>query len=363
MKKGLHIAPVSPNSGDIYLVEAAERVISNGDIQWTRQDCRKLVDRKMVNDINSKYDFIVLGPGGILMLDEVNGKGIAKSNKMSIGAMLNVSGYQWLIKKEDLLNIKIPMIVFSIGWNYFRGLYPKREPFASSVKTLIDHSSYFSMRHSGDIKDLCEFINYNNDVEKIKLCYCPTIISDGTICSDKDSNIVGFQIANDRWTNRYADSDKLFNEIYKTIIDIEKMGYKIDVIDQCVDGKFIDWMTSRKLWKPSFRKVVLKGKPYEEQSKYYKTLNTIFATRGHGQMIPMGLGVKVISIISHNKLKYFLEDTKLEWTGIESDVASNADFIEIFNNTRDINFSKEIDTIKLSIDKEVQEIRKIILST
>jgi polysaccharide pyruvyl transferase WcaK-like protein len=336
MKKGLHIAPVSPNSGDIYLVEAAERVISNGDIQWTRQDCRKLVDRKMVNDINSKYDFIVLGPGGILMLDEVNGKGIAKSNKMSIGAMLNVSGYQWLIKKEDLLNIKIPMIVFSIGWNYFRGLYPKREPFASSVKTLIDHSSYFSMRHSGDIKDLCEFINYNNDVEKIKLCYCPTIISDGTICSDKDSNIVGFQIANDRWTNRYADSDKLFNEIYKTIIDIEKMGYKIDVI---------------------------KGKPYEEQSKYYKTLNTIFATRGHGQMIPMGLGVKVISIISHNKLKYFLEDTKLEWTGIESDVASNADFIEIFNNTRDINFSKEIDTIKLSIDKEVQEIRKIILST
>ena len=101
MKKGLHSAPVSPNSGDIYLVEAAERVLSKGDIQWTRHDCRRLVTSKMVNNINSKYDFILLGPGGILMLDEVNGKGIAKSNKISIKKTIETSGYQWLIKKGD----------------------------------------------------------------------------------------------------------------------------------------------------------------------------------------------------------------------------------------------------------------------
>ena len=39
--------------------------------------------------------------------------------------------------------------------------------------------------------------------------------------------------------------------------------------------------------------------------------------RGHAQMIPFGLRRPILSIISHDKMKYFLEDIKqLDW-GVE----------------------------------------------
>lgn len=362
MKKGLHIGPVSINSGDIYLMEAAERVISNDDMHWTRRDARVIVTDDDIIKINSTYDFILLGPGGILMLDAINGKGMANMNKIQFNSMMNISGYQWLINKTLLESIKIPIIVFSIGWNYFRTLFPTKEPFSSSLKALIDKSAYFSMRHTGDIKDLLNFIEYDND--KPNLCYCPTIISSGDYPEARNhDNIVGFQIANDRWEARYVNAPKMFNSIYVTMLRIEEMGYKIHVIDQCLDSMFIEWLHKNNKWKNSFTKVILKSKSYEDQQQYYKSLDSIFATRGHGQMIPMGLGVSVVSIISHDKLKYFLEDILIPETGIEANEITVDRLIEKFNISKNTDFKRAIDKIKLNILNEVKDIRKIIMDT
>jgi hypothetical protein len=47
-------------------------------------------------------------------------------------------------------------------------------------------------------------------------------------------------------------------------------------------------------------------------------------TRGHAQMIPFGLNTKIISLGSHNKLKWFLEDIdSLDWfVNLREDVST-----------------------------------------
>ncbi|EDY80502.1 hypothetical protein VDG1235_116 [Verrucomicrobiia bacterium DG1235] len=58
----------------------------------------------------------------------------------------------------------------------------------------------------------------------------------------------------------------------------------------------------------------------------YKSIDMMFAMRGHGQMIPFGCQIPTISLISHDKLAWFLQDIgHTEW-GIdihsESDITS-----------------------------------------
>jgi polysaccharide pyruvyl transferase WcaK-like protein len=219
------------------------------------------------------------------------------------------------------------------------------------------------MRHSGDISDLCNFLKLKDqDRKRIRLGYCPTLISGGIGHDTSSSKKVGIQIASDRLDDRYSEPIKFFKSVHGTMIELEKRGYHIDIIDQCKDGVFIDWLKKTDRMKDSFNVTTLTDKPYSYQLEYYKTLNTIYATRGHGQMIPMGLGVNVVSMISHDKLKYFLEDVDLEKTGIEVGDVTASKLLEMFNIAQETDYFKEIKLVKSSIEAEVENIRKIIFS-
>ena len=49
----------------------------------------------------------------------------------------------------------------------------------------------------------------------------------------------------------------------------------------------------------------------------YSNIDTVVSDRGHGQMIPLACGCRILSPISHDKNKWFLEDIGLEEFGIE----------------------------------------------
>ena len=55
----------------------------------------------------------------------------------------------------------------------------------------------------------------------------------------------------------------------------------------------------------------------EEFLNYYVQPELMIAMRGHAQMIPFGCKTPVISLISHDKLKWFLEDIEHPEWGIE----------------------------------------------
>ena len=49
----------------------------------------------------------------------------------------------------------------------------------------------------------------------------------------------------------------------------------------------------------------------------YSQFDTVIGMRGHSQLIPFGQGCKIISLISHDKLKWFLDDIECPELGIE----------------------------------------------
>jgi hypothetical protein len=50
---------------------------------------------------------------------------------------------------------------------------------------------------------------------------------------------------------------------------------------------------------------------------FYNNMEVIFGMRGHAQMIPFGLNGKIISLVSHDKLRYFLEDIHAPEWGVD----------------------------------------------
>ena len=54
--------------------------------------------------------------------------------------------------------------------------------------------------------------------------------------------------------------------------------------------------------------VMLDGVPPDSIIEAYSHVSLAVGMRGHAQMIPFGLGRPIFSLISHDKLRFFLED-------------------------------------------------------
>jgi len=46
-------------------------------------------------------------------------------------------------------------------------------------------------------------------------------------------------------------------------------------------------------------------------------MNVVLAMRGHAQLISFGQSIPIVSLIYHNKLRWFLEDVNMPDTGVE----------------------------------------------
>jgi polysaccharide pyruvyl transferase WcaK-like protein len=87
------------------------------------------------------------------------------------------------------------------------------------------------------------------------------------------------------------------------------------VIQGSDDGQFTPFMRTQGI---PFEKVDLRKCPPEDIVRYYTKVDLAIGMRGHAQMIPFGCGTAILSLISHDKVRWFLDDigqTK-EW-GIE----------------------------------------------
>ena len=101
---------------------------------------------------------MILGGGGVLLPD---------TNKN------NISGSQWAISNKQIDSIKVPIVIFAIGYNYFIGQKPDNF-FIENLKYIIDKSTFFGMRNHGSIKKVSELVG--NELSK-KLSFQPSCFS------------------------------------------------------------------------------------------------------------------------------------------------------------------------------------------
>ena len=265
---------------------------------WDLKQVTDPVTTDTIKLINQK-DYMVIGGGGLLLPD---------SNPNA------VSGWQWAISENLLSQIDVPLIVYAIGYNFFIGQKPEAL-FIHNLKQIVQKASFFSLRNTGSIQAVKALIGEELS-SKVRFQPCPTTIIrrvDKQAPAKIPTKNVGINIAYDRYHLRYgAEIYEIMDQIAIALKEISLKGYHIYSICHLEnDSKFELTLDAHQV---KYQHVNLQYSLPSETYDIYSKMEVTLGTRGHAQMIPFGLNSKIISLGSHHKLRYFLEDiNSMDW--------------------------------------------------
>jgi polysaccharide pyruvyl transferase WcaK-like protein len=324
--KILHIGvhhSANQNAGDTLLFPVVRKTFESllGPIEWDLMQAWDEFDEIKAIESNINYDAIIIGGGGLLLRDQV-------------GSKVESSGWQWNCGVNALSDLKVPLIVFAIGYNRFRGQEDFNRNFSEHISLLARKSIFFGLRNYGSIRALGNYMN-PEIVCRLEHQFCPTTIlwqlyptfkKLSEQHAEKGSKVLAFNAAFDRSQLRFGDSpEKILSRLAKSLQFAESIGWKIILVAH----KTLDFQIKLYLDKISlnYQEIDLSQATAEEIMLFYSEIDLSFGMRGHSQMIPFGLRKPIISIVSHDKMRYFLEDIgRLDW-GIEIE---SSDFVEKF---------------------------------
>lgn len=312
MKKALHIFAVNgkTNSGDYFLgpsTKYAFETTVNNKVEWTNFDVRKRITKKDIDFINT-FEYIVIGGGGLFLPD---------TNPNSL------SCWQWACPSELMKLIESKIHVISVGWNHFYGqdiTMPDRNSnvrrterlriFKENIETLVEKSELFTMRHNGDCEQLKKHVESSLH-QKIEFSFCPVIkyVESKYRQNFKSGEYMTFEIKDDRPNRRYLGTsrDQFYNTLYQFILKLKQNDEKIAVMSHDGSSSFIHFLHSK-----NFKDFLILNNTVANEKKIienYSKAKKLYCSAGHSQMTAFALGLESYSLISHDKLLYFLQDT------------------------------------------------------
>jgi len=295
---------INSNAGDTALFQAVRDTFDffMGENEWIMEALWKKVTEEKVKEINEKSTALIVGGGGLLLKDQK-------------GADVSSSGWQWNCPLDLIHKLKVPTILFAVGYNRFRGQEDFDQIFGQHISELLKNSTFFGLRNHGSIDAVKKYVP-SNLREKIRFQPCPTTLS-WFLYNDvyhlsrnnnfKETKRLVVNMAFDRKHLRFLNNeDETLKSTARVLKKYRSKGWSIILANhKPQDDFFSQYLTSAGV---SFEKVNL----YDEQPKvildFYNSVDLVIGMRGHSQMIPFGLRKNIISIISHSKLKWFLDD-------------------------------------------------------
>ena len=102
--------PYVGNAGDTVLSQCVRRFFEGkvSNTGWNIIEVPNSITQKTIDGINATKALII-GGGGLFLPD---------TNRNDI------SGWQWAVSKKQLQDINVPIIVYTVGFNYFKGQIP-----------------------------------------------------------------------------------------------------------------------------------------------------------------------------------------------------------------------------------------------
>lgn len=316
--KCLHIYGVSHNNaGDNLLGYASKWWLSHiifsdsHNIHWETKSIRDNFDINTIDYINS-FDCLLIGGGGLFLPD-------TNPN--------NKSCWQWAIEIDLLKKITIPIYVCAIGYNLFYKqsiCMPNRNNsyiwkdrfniFKNNVECLINKSTLFTVRHHGDIHQLKKIIDKSLH-SKLLFEYCPTIkyvqkLRNSLSIKGSNKNIWAYEIKDDRSWRRYYNIDRegFYYELLLFMNYVKDNAPHIEqkiLLHESNNVSFYNFLSNKNL------DIEIIDNSNQSPSKIiqnFTNINKLYCMAGHSQMIGTALKCDVISLITHDKLKYYLED-------------------------------------------------------
>lgn len=294
--------PFAGNLGDTVLSYCVRRTFDNlnhKNFSYFLLNLHKPVEEGNILEKMNATKGIIIGGGGIFLPD---------TNEN------NITGWQWDVSKETLKKIIPPVILYSIGYNYFRGQKPS-ELFIENLNVIVEKASFIGLRNTGSVKKIQSLVK---DELRNKIVFQPcttTIIR--KIISDLPKKIptkkVAINMAFDRANMRFGENKNLIlSQIADAVKKIQNFGYEIYFIQHCkIDAEFVSYLDAAGV---DYKNIDAVAWLPKECFEFYNETDLVLGMRGHAQMIPFGLNTKIISLASRDKLGWFLEDIdSLDW--------------------------------------------------
>jgi polysaccharide pyruvyl transferase WcaK-like protein len=328
----------SSNVGDTVLSDTVRNTFGKqiGKINWNLSEVSDEVSNKSINSIN-KSKAVVIGGGGLFLPD---------TNKNAI------SGWQWSCGKEQLDRISNPIILFAVGYNYFRG-QEANQLFINSLNHIIQKSVFIGLRNHGSIKEVEKLIHPELRKKIVHQPCTTTIIRklNYKLPAKQITKKVAFNVAFDRVDLRFGNKKEvILSQIAKSVKLIEGQGYELCYIAHCVkDLDFVSYLNSEGL-----KIAVINASSWatDKLITFYNGVDVVIGMRGHAQMIPFGVNCHIITLGSHEKMKWFLEDIDaLDWY-VELTNNCNNLANTIFNKFIEIHEIKGEETTKRILDAQ-----------
>lgn len=291
------------NAGDTLLPRTVRDSVERTQThEWTGIHAHRVVNKGLLDEING-LDGLLIGGGGLFLRD-------TNPN--------NLSGWQWSCRVETLEKIAIPIALYAVGYNRFRGQKDFKPVFRRHLETLAEKCVFIGLRNTGSISAIKSYLPETLH-HKIRFQPCPTTLCKQLypeICNTKSSEkTIAINCAFDRIDLRLGEQK---DAILSRLADAAKALSENASIEYFSHAKSDEQMlpyleranvpyTLRKLYYIHPREVV----------NAYSSVSLAIGMRGHAQMIPFGCGTPIISLISHDKVRWFLEDIEQQEWGVE----------------------------------------------
>jgi polysaccharide pyruvyl transferase WcaK-like protein len=291
------------NFGDVALPAAVRTSIEEaaGPLEWLPFHAHQVFDDSFVRAANTQRALVV-GGGGLFLPDTApNGN----------------SGWQWNVPRSSLEAIEVPLFVYSVGYNLFPGQEFQGSLFAGSLEALARKAEFMGLRNHGSMARVTDMLPAEL-AARVRYIPCPTTVlerlRDDLPEKRPGSGRVLVNAAFDRSARRFGDTYPAFLEQMRDFVEAaEKAGAEVRFVAHTRGDLRLanDLQETFGLERPVD---ALHDMSPDGAYGVYRSASLVIGMRGHATMIPFGLGTPVLSIVSHPKMRYFLEDIgRVEW--------------------------------------------------
>lgn len=282
------------NAGDTVLSTALRDQfdLNYESISWRIKKVTSKITQGYIDSLN-KTDAVIIGGHGLFMPD-------TNAN--------DISNWEFACSEQQYDKITKPIIVYAVGYNYFKGQERSRL-FESNIRKLVEKSVFFGLRNQGSVREIQSFLD-DNLKEKVVYQPCPTMIARylyPELPPKKVTGKVAFNVAIDRAKLRMGDNkDLILDQIAKAMQMICQKGYKVYfVTHMCTEIPFLRYI---KKYNFDFTLCDVSTWDAKRLMTLYNEMDVVIGMRGHGIWIPFGVNCQIISLANQNKTKWFLED-------------------------------------------------------
>lgn len=277
--KALQIGSFDRNLGDNIALLNVRKAFEDklGEIEWESLFFGIKEEGQAISLLNkTKYDFIVVGGGGLI-------------------ESYGFSGCKIPFTKKALDSIKVPIFFIGLGYNFFYNGDKINNYGADNLSYIIEKSNYFSLRDDGSLETLRRHSAYfNKDINVIPDPGCMYKFEKQNFL--KTDKLV-FQPAfnSNQFINKNRYPNNGINKIKKIISE-----YKFSVFPHTPKDFYIPDLNF--IIKKTDINSICKFQNTEDFLSEYLNFKTVVATRGHGQLISIGLNIPSLYLSTQPKV-------------------------------------------------------------